>query len=298
MSAPAAGAGARRVGIVGLGLIGGSLARDLAAAGWRVLGEDRDTASLNAARTDGVVAERLEQRDLAGLDLLVLALPVRAAAERVRELAGSLEPGSHLVITDVGSTKRSVTAAAEAAGLAARFVGSHPMAGSQESGWSAGRTDLFRGEAVWVCPTSASSPDAIGTVEGLWRQVGGEPRRIDAAAHDRLLARASHLPQLTATALATVLARHGISPDSLGPGGRDATRLAGSDPDMWTDIALDNSGEIAPALDDLSRELAELARAVRDGDHEGVRSRVAAARAWSTRTEHESPPGPVDTQLS
>lgn len=270
-------------GIIGLGLMGGSLARDLHAAGWRVLGDDRDPDTLASALSSGVLDGPLRPDDIPSLHLLILALPVRSATKRIRSIAGSVDAESDLVITDVGSTKRSVAAAAVAAGLATRFVGSHPMAGSHESGWRAGRAGLYGGRPVWVCPTTSSRPDAVAAVESLWRSLGARPRRSDPDAHDRLLARASHLPQLAATALATVLARHGVAPDDLGPGGRDATRLAASDPDMWTDIALDNVDEVAPALDDLARELADLARAIRDGDAHSVHARMAAGRAWTAQ---------------
>lgn len=269
------------VGIIGLGLIGGSLARDLAAAGWRVLGADQDPDTLRAATDDGVVSGAMEPQALATLDLLVLALPVRAAAHRLRELAAEVDPGSELVITDAGSTKRSILAAADASGVGTRFVGSHPMAGSHRSGWQAGQGDLFRQRTVWICPADASTGEAVERVEAMWRTVGAVPARIDAVDHDRLMARTSHLPQLAVTALATVLSRHGLPPDALGPGGRDTTRLAGSDPDMWTDIALDNRDEIAPALDALTEALTELTRAIRDGDAAAVRSRLQASRDWS-----------------
>ncbi len=271
----------KSAGVIGLGLIGGSLARDLSAGGWRVLGEDGDPETVRAARSAGAIADRLTPHALPSLDLLILALPVRAAVERVGRLAEVVDPKWELVVTDVGSTKRSIVTAAEESGMAARFVGSHPMAGSQESGWAAARAGLFQDSRVWVCPTRSSDPDAVAAVESLWEEVGGEPRRIATRAHDRLLARTSHLPQLTATALAAVLADAGLAPDDLGPGGRDSTRLAGSDPGMWTDIALDNQDEIAPALEAMARELAELARRVRAGDEDAIRARLAAGRAWS-----------------
>lgn len=267
-------------GIIGLGLIGGSLARDLAAAGWRVLGADHDPDTLTAARDAGVVGEALGPQALVTLDVLVLALPVRAATHRLGELAEALDPDSDLVITDAGSTKRSILAAADASGLGPRFVGSHPMAGSHRSGWHAGRVDLFRERTAWICTTDASTPEAVERVETMWRTVGAIPERIDAVDHDRLMARTSHLPQLAATALATVLSRHGLPPDALGPGGHDTTRLAGSDPAMWTDIALDNRDEIAPALDALTETLTELTHAIRNGDAAAVRSRLQAGRDW------------------
>lgn len=268
-------------GIIGLGLMGGSLAHDLTAGGWRVLGEDRDPETLGAARAAGMIADRLTPDALPSLDLLILALPVRAAVERLRRLAEGVDPRWKLVVTDVGSTKRSIVAAAEDTRLATRFVGSHPMAGSQESGWSSARAGLFSGSTVWVCPTRSSEPAAVAAVEALWRGVGADPRRMETDAHDRLLARTSHLPQLTATALASVLARAGIAPDDLGPGGRDSTRLAGSDPGMWTDIALDNQDEIAPALEAMAGELAEMARHIRSGNAGAVRAHLAAGRSWA-----------------
>lgn len=271
----------KTVGIVGLGLIGGSLARDLADAGWRVLADDRDPGTLRAARDAGVVDAPLGPDTADSADLLVLAIPVRAAPARLREIAASLAADSKTVVTDVGSTKRSITAAALDAGLAPRFVGAHPMAGSHQSGWNASRSGLFRRCRVWTCPTSASTDRAVSLVEHLWRSVGARPERITPDDHDRLMARASHLPQLAATTLATTLARYGVTPDTLGPGGRDATRLAASDPDMWIDILLDNADHVAPALSDLVDQLATLATAVRDADTDALRARLDAGRAWT-----------------
>ena len=213
------------VGIVGLGLMGGSLARDLAAAGWRVLGTDRDPAVEAAARDADIVAGPVAMADV---DVLVLAVPVRAAPAWLHRLGPRLGPGA--TVTDVGSTKRSVVEAAEAAGLGPRFVGSHPMAGDHRSGWAASRTGLFRGAAVWLCPAHDAAPATLARIAGLWEAVGAEPRRIDAHDHDRLLARVSHLPQAAATALAAALARDGVVPDQLGPGGRGGRVGAGAPP--------------------------------------------------------------------
>ncbi len=276
------------VGIVGLGLMGGSLARDLDAAGWRVLGTDRDPATEAAARDAGIVVGPVAPEEV---DVLVLALPVRAAPAWLHRLRPRLGPDT--AITDVGSTKRSVVEAAEAAGLGPRFTGSHPMAGHHGSGWEASRTGLFRGAPVWLCPAHDAAPDAIARVVGLWEAVGAEPRRIDAHDHDRLLARASHLPQAAATALAAALARDGVAPDQLGPGGRDMTRLAASDPDVWADIMVDNSDQVALGLGALIDELTRLRRAVRDLDDATLRSLLAAGRAWS-RGEPEAEVAGVD----
>lgn len=268
------------VGIVGLGLIGGSLARDLTDAGWRVTAADQDDETLRAAIDSGAVDAELDL-EAQGLDLLVIAVPVRAALDVVRRLGGGPDGPSPPVVTDVGSTKRSVVDAAVAAGLGDRFIGGHPMAGDHRSGWSAARSGLFRGAPVWLCPAPGASPSAMRRVESLWAAVGAFTGTIDAAEHDRRLALTSHLPQAAASALAATLASAGLTPDDLGPGGRDVTRLAGSDPDMWTDILLDNADEVGPALDALADALRSLGHEITSGDDSAVRGWLDASRAWS-----------------
>lgn len=264
------------VGIVGLGLMGGSLARDLAAAGWRVQGTDRDGGTERRAREARVIAGPIEP---ARLDALVLAVPVRAAPGWLRRLAPELTPET--VVTDVGSTKRSVIEAAEAAGLGARFAGSHPLAGDHRSGWDAARRGLFTDATVWICPTESTTAATLDRIRALWRAAGGRPRRATADAHDRLLARSSHLPQVVATALAAALARDGVDRSLLGPGGRDMTRLAGSDPAMWADILTDNSDQVLPALSAVIDELTRFRHAIQGLDDATLRSLIAAGRAWS-----------------
>ena len=123
----------------------------------------------------------------------------------------------------------------------------------------------------------------MARVEALWRAVGGSPRRTDAASHDRLLARASHLPQAVASALGAALARGGVARDDLGPGGRDVTRLAGSDPGLWTGILLDNADEVLEALAGLRGELAGLERALEGRDAEAVATFLEAGAGWAAR---------------
>src|SRR5690349_9570084 len=210
--------------VIGLGLIGGSLARDLRARGVRVHGYDRDAETVRAAAEWGVLAlDSLSADALAAAELVVLAVPVTAAAELLGELEGALGPGC--VVTDLGSTKRSIVRAAEAAGMGERFVGSHPLAGDHRSGWAAAREGLFAGATVYLCPARDTSADALESVRSLWLALGARPREMDAAEHDRQLAWTSHLPQAAASALAGALADAGWRPDQLGPGGRDATRI-------------------------------------------------------------------------
>ena len=277
------------VGVVGLGLIGGSIARDLMTAGAEVIGIDEDAGARAGSVAEGVVAHAVAPGDdlpaeasaglgPAGLDLIVVATPVSAVPGVLRWLAGRpWAQGS--VITDACSTKRSVLRAADAAGLGARFVGGHPMAGDTRRGWAASRAGLFRDARVWLC-RGAADDAAVDRVGGFWRGLGARPESIDAATHDRLLAGASHLPQAAASALAAVLSEAGIPRDALGPGGRDATRLAASDPDLWTGILLDNHDEVRPALDALARGLDTLAAALERADPGAVRAWLEAGARW------------------
>jgi len=268
------------VAIAGLGLIGGSLARDLAAAGARILAFDRDVDSLRDALDAGVV-HALMPPDFAGVegaDAFVLALPVDVAPAAL--IAAAPRLARVPLLTDVGSTKRSIVAAAERLGLGVRFVGGHPLAGDHRAGWRAARIGLFAGARVFLCPAAGARDDAIERARALWLAVGARPEFIDAGAHDERLAWASHLPQAASSALARALAAAGLRPTDLGPGGRDTTRLAASDPALWTAIALDNAPPIAAALERLETELATLRAALLRRDRDAVHAFFAAGRQW------------------
>lgn len=270
----------RTAAVVGLGLVGGSLARDLAARGVRVLGHDRDPATVEAALRAGAVHAALGP-GLEGAEeaeLVVAAVPVTAAAAVLAELAPHLR--SARLVTDVGSTKASVCAAAEALGLGGRFVGSHPLAGSHLSGWQASRAGLFAGARVFLSPTAGTSGSALALAREVWWTVGALPETVDAADHDRRLALSSHLPHLASAALALALADSGVRRAELGPGGRDATRLAGSSPEMWTAISLDNAAPLADAVGALRDRLDALHAALRRGDEAALHATFAAARGW------------------
>lgn len=271
-----------RVAVMGLGLIGGSLARDLADAGLDVSGYDLAPDTAAAALDAGVLSRILAgPEDVDDIDLIVLAVPVRAAPD----LLLRVRPGATAarLITDVGSTKRSIVAAATAFGLGDRFVGAHPLAGHHDAGWSASRIGLFRGARVYLTPTAETTAAALEAAETLWRRVGARPERSDAATHDRSVARASHLPQVVSTLFARLLAAYGL-PTDLTPGGRDMTRLAGSDPRLWTDVALDNADELLIALDAFGVQLAELRDAITRGDEPAMHAVFAEARAWTRQS--------------
>jgi prephenate dehydrogenase len=266
--------------IIGLGLIGGSLARDFASKGIRVRAYDANADELSAAMRDGVVHERLDA-SLAGVDgaeVIVIAVPVDAAIVVLRRLAPHAERAR--LITDVGSTKARIVATASEVGLGDRFVGSHPMAGGHRSGWDASCTNLFDAARVYLCPTSDVTADAMHLARELWQSLGARPTCSTPEEHDRALAWTSHLPHIVSTAAALTLSRAGIGRDELGPGGRDVTRLAGSSPDVWTAIARDNAPAIEAALRAAEAELAAFREALAAQSSGDVRDRFAIARAW------------------
>ena len=272
-------ASTKRVAIIGLGLIGGSIARDLAARGVEIEAYDPNDASLDDAVRSGVVSCKLDaslgaQRS----DVVVIATPVDAAIDVLRSLARADRAGA--LIMDVGSTKSRIVAEAGALGLGSRFVGSHPMAGDHRSGWPAARQGLFSGARVYLCAPAEASAELVARADAFWRDLGAHPLAIDATAHDRTLAWTSHLPHVVSAALALALGGAGVGRDELGPGGRDITRLAGSSPEMWSAIAAENATAIDAALAAAEREVASFRRLLSRADAGELHSRFAAARAW------------------
>lgn len=270
-----------RVGIIGLGLMGGSLARELAACRVKVRGFDPDPRTMALAAETGVL-EALLPPSLEGLeavDLLVVAVPVDRAAEAIAAALPRLS--ADCIITDVGSTKRSILEAADRLGIAHRFVGSHPMTGGHRSGWAASHRDLYAWRRVFLCPTAHSLPEALSRVTALWELLGALPEVIDADGHDRRVGWTSHLPQTAATGLALSLAAHEYPREQLGPGGQDTTRLAASSPEMWTAICLDNADVIELALSDFELRIRQLREAVQRRDAPTLRTLFASARDWA-----------------
>jgi prephenate dehydrogenase len=196
-------------------------------------------------------------------DLVVLAMPVAAIES---ELAGPLRRlPSTICVTDVGSTKRAICAAAS--GMTASFVGGHPFAGSHRAGAGAARADLFDG-ARWFVVGHNASPTAVGRVQELAMSLGAVPTLIDADEHDRLMAARSHLPQL----LSTLLAATAAGPDAGGPAWESMTRLASSPWSMWEGILATNAGPLVEAIDSFSAALASARTALAEGSIDRVRS--------------------------
>lgn len=269
------------VAVAGLGLIGGSVARDLAAAGVRVLGWDRDPAAVAAALGEGIVSAALGPglEGLEAADVLLLAVPVGAAAAVLEAAIPRL--GGIRLVTDCGSTKGSIVAAAERLGIAERFVGGHPLAGDHRSGWEASRTGLFSDATVYLCPTEQSSPGAVALARELWSAIGGVPVELPAAEHDRRLAWISHLPQVVSSALAATLAAQGFRRADLGPGGRDVTRLAASSPSLWADILLDNAPRVVEGLAALEARIRSIRALIEAGDAPSIWTALHSAPSWS-----------------
>jgi prephenate dehydrogenase len=243
------------VAVAGLGLIGGSLAKALTRAGYRVIGVDtpaRTRAARRARAIAGVAASvAVAAREA---DVLVLAAPPAANLRLLVEAARAAPPA--LVITDVSSVKRPIAAAARRLRLA-RFVGGHPMAGRERSGFAASSADLFHG-APWILTPSAAVPRRI--VARMIRDVGARPVVVPEAAHDRAMAYLSHLPQVVAWALAAAARGDPVTARLLrlaGPGFRDMTRLAASPRTLWREVLAQNADEVARARKALSRALRE-----------------------------------------
>jgi prephenate dehydrogenase len=272
----------RTVAVAGLGLIGGSLARDLAARGVRVLGCDPDAGALDAAVAEGVVsALGAGLEGVEDADALVLAVHVHAAPALLQAVAPRL--GRVRLVTDAGSTKAGIVAAAARLGLGAKFVGAHPLAGDHRSGWPASRLGLFAGAALYLTPSAESGAEAVALARELWTRVGARMVEMDAEEHDRLLAWVSHLPQVVSSALAAVLAGRGITRGDLGRGGRDITRLAGSSPEMWRDILAANAASVTGAIAEMERQLASARAAIGSGDAEAIRAWLAESNQWAAR---------------
>ncbi|CAN5848831.1 prephenate dehydrogenase/arogenate dehydrogenase family protein [soil metagenome] len=273
----------RRVAVIGLGLIGGSLTRDLAAREIHVLGYDRDSATLRSAREAGHLRTALDAslKGLRDVDVVVLAVPVTAAPAVMEAALPHLS--STALITDVGSTKRAIVEAAERLKVAERFVGSHPLAGDHLSGWAASRSGLFHGARTYLCPTLHTTEETARLAEWLWTTVGAAPEWLSAAEHDRRLAWTSHLPQITATALALALDSAGITRADLGPGGRDTTRLAASSAEMWTAIARENRDNIAEAVAALEHRLRRFREALQGAETAEIHLHFLEGAAWAGR---------------
>ncbi len=271
--------------VVGVGLVGGSLAAALRTLpdAPRVTGIDRDESALALALEMGVIddAVPVEGFDPALLtaDLVVLATPAAVASEWLEMLG---EVGYAGVVTDVASTKADVVAdAARLLDPRATFIGGHPMAGSERSGVAAADPELFRGAYYVLTPAGDTDADVYGRLHRLVTSIGARVISLEASAHDEAVAAISHVPHVAASALtnmASERARAGSDVLRLAAGGfKDMTRIAAGSPDLWTGICLDNGDAVVRGLDELGAQLAEFAALVRASDRAGMRTWLARA---------------------
>lgn len=256
-----------RAAIFGPGLIGGSVAMALRsrAPGMRISAWGRRREQLDELLCSGLAdtATTDPAEAVRDCDIVVLCTPVGTMPDLASALAPALAPGA--VVTDAGSVKGCVVAKLTPI-LGDRFVGGHPMAGSERSGLAAARADLFQGAACIVTPSTESSASALETTCSFWSLLGCAVTRMDAAEHDRLVARLSHLPHALAFALMNLVidTLPDKAQDLAGGSFRDATRVAASDPALWTGILTENRTEVAAALREMSRLLKSMASALGD----------------------------------
>jgi prephenate dehydrogenase len=272
-----------RVAVIGTGLVGGSIGLALAGLDHQVVGYDRDADRLARAKGLGALDEVAASIEDAarGADVVFVAVPVGAIVDVV---IGALDAGAGLV-TDVGSVKGRVVAAVERARpeTAARFLGGHPMAGSEQEGIDAARRDLFVG-ATWVLtPTSATDDDAHTRLRSLLRSFDAEVVAVKPEDHDVLVALVSHVPQLASSTLMDVATAHEEEHRALlrlaAGGFRDMTRIAASHPAIWLDILTSNRDAILTALDAYLEALGAARKLVASGDRAGLDALLARASA-------------------
>lgn len=239
---------------IGIGLIGGSWALALKKQGMagKIMAIDRSMASLHRACELGVIDEAANWRDLSQADVIVLSVPVGAMEEVCRHLA-DLPLKKNCVITDTGSTKKSVLAAVSAAfgDIPTFFVPGHPVAGRERSGVEAANSDLFAKHRVILTPLEHTDPYALGVISRLWLATGALITYLGAQEHDEILAATSHLPHVLAYLLVDMLAlqsKHEAIFDYSAGGFRDFTRVASSNPEMWRDVCLENQDIIINLL--------------------------------------------------
>jgi prephenate dehydrogenase len=286
---------AERLVIVGVGLIGGSLARAVRGACGEIVGCGRNETRLRRALDLGVIDRY--QLDLPsavdGADLVVVAVPLGVMPEVFRAMKGRLAPQA--VLTDAGSAKGYVVDAVRQAfgAIPPRFVPGHPIAGNERTGVEASSATLFRGHRVVLTPLPETDRQALARVRALWTSAGAEVCEMEPGAHDEALAATSHLPHMIAYALMDTLI-------ALDPQGevfryaagalRDTTRVAASDPELWRDICLANRAALLRLLQRFKIELDRLEQALAAGDGESLKSAFVAGRVGREALARVLPP--------
>ena len=275
----------QKITIVGVGLLGGSiglavrkhhLAKEVAGYARRekTIAEAEKIGALDYATTDLLAA-------VSGADLVILCTPLAQMSALTKQFLPALKRGA--IVTDVGSVKAEVVRELESlvAKAGAHFVGSHPMAGGEKMGVLASKADLYTNAVCVITPTKKSNTAAVRKVEGFWKSLGARTLQLNAAQHDLLVSRTSHLPHVVAAALAGLVLdpKHPKSQVGLcATGFRDTTRIASGSPEMWRDIALANRKNISQSVDAFVGELKKFQAALKKGDAKAVENFFAVAK--------------------
>jgi prephenate dehydrogenase len=259
----------QRVAIIGVGLLGGSLGLALKQHGLaaHVVGIGRRQASLNMAKDVGAIDETFldVRQGAAGADLIAICTPAQDVIHQLDTLRDAVDPET--IVTDVASTKASICAHATATWpQPLRFIGSHPMAGSEKFGPAHARADLYEGSVCLVETNELADPVSRDQIVALWEGVGARVVNVSPEEHDAILARTSHLPHVAAAAVALAAIR--CAPDSamVGPGFRDTTRVADGRAELWRDICLTNRDALLEGLEDLQQTLHDFQSALEHSD--------------------------------
>jgi prephenate dehydrogenase len=273
-----------KVTIIGVGLIGGSLAKVLKSRGLvgQITGAGRSRATLELALKLGVIDNLGQGLDHAveNADLVVLASPVGTFETVVREIASHLKKGA--ILTDVGSVKGGLVSRIDAlmpAGV--HFVAGHPIAGKEKHGVAQATEILFQGTRCILTPTSKTDPVALETVRSIWTEAGSTVVLMDPDDHDHIFAAVSHLPHAAAYAMVRTVAEYSSGPDNYinfaGAGFRDFTRIAASSPEMWRDICLQNGANIIEMIEHYQFELTRIKKAIKFNNGEKLEALFRSA---------------------
>jgi prephenate dehydrogenase len=256
----------RRVCIIGVGLIGGSIALGVQKnkLAEKVVGFFRRKASLKLAEKMGIVEKGYLdiEEALSGSDLIILSTPIAEILRLGKEIRKFLP--SDILITDVGSSKSKIVK--ELSRLYPGYVGSHPLAGSEKRGWSYSRADLFEGRITILIPIKSSDKKAVNLIKGFWKNLGARVVLMSPQAHDRLLSRISHLPHLLMYALMNLIEQEELS--YAATGFKDATRIAASEPQLWLEVFSSNQKNILRETSRFIQQLERYQQAIAEGREE------------------------------
>lgn len=273
----------KRLTIIGVGLIGGSIARGLKRinACDEIIGCGRNVANLETAIELGVIDKYETQinRAVSNSDLIIVAVPLRSIAGIFQAISKEISPQT--IITDVGSAKASVIADAKQylGQHFPYFVPGHPIAGTEKSGVTASFAELFEDHKVILTPLSETNAQAIDTVTTMWQKIGATVAKMSVTEHDEILAATSHLPHLLAYSLVDTLNQMNEQAFEFAAGGfRDFTRIASSDPTMWHDISLSNRDAILKMLKLFRNNLDHLSKAIQQGDSSEIKDIFSRAK--------------------